>query len=279
MTQDSIETANSKPEWQEAEGQILENIVFEKIEQPGGKVKYINNDPEKKRPIIVLSAYSEKPRPGIPYKVKIVEVKSQRKNKEHPGKFIVELILEENDKAKEILARADGLKEKLLKQESKYGQKGNNTRMEDITAGHEELRKIYEELERLYNGEIELSQDQEFELSPEMEIPDTEMPETTEQGHDAEKFLNDFFDWIEKNTRATKRENWGYTVLTGGIISMCITIDDKMRRFVDRESLPGEMSEIYSDSGVGFDGLIKFLKNKKIICIDHDSGLYLKIVG
>ncbi len=69
-------------------GTILQDIVFDEQVRRDGKKEYRSTDPERK--IVLLAKSSKKPRPGVPYHVKIVE----DTNPADPlsGKFLVEII-------------------------------------------------------------------------------------------------------------------------------------------------------------------------------------------
>lgn len=94
------------------------------------------------------------------------------------------------------------------------------------------------------------------------------------EGHDAEKFLNDAFEWIGKNTTWSDRKRWfGIVYPDAKLVNMksitsipYIDTKDSVKTFGENETFNG------------IDELLDRLRGKKVVSIDSGGQWYLRIV-
>lgn len=156
----------------------------------------------------------------------------------------------------------------------------------------DDLKKITDQLDAIGISEDnwtlefqeKITETKKEEKKSEEEAQDKAVEEKEEIiGRDAEKFLNEVFDWIKENTSWSSRGNWDWTVSKDGkFVNMSVGLSDTRRgsfppKYLDKET--GGLAFSGGESGTGIDDLLEKLRGKKIISINADDGWYLEIIN
>lgn len=160
----------------------------------------------------------------------------------------------------------------------------------DKIADPDDLKKVEDQLDAIgisrenWTHEFfdKRAKEAEKAKQPVAEIPKAKTEAKTEaglEGRDPQKFLDEVFDWIEKNRDWNSKSEWSWVISKDGhLINMCGRSSEIPDEFFNKER--EEVGFVDGERIKGIGELIKKLRGKRVISlrVDEDEW-YLQVVG
>ncbi len=103
-----------------------------------------------------------------------------------------------------------------------------------------------------------------------------------QEGRPAEKFLDEVFEWKEKELPWSLKEDWYWGINADGSLvnMMTISLTLKLQKagFIDSTTTIRETPFKWEKNGTGIEALKKKLEGKSIVSLNRDGDWFLKVV-